>query len=230
MIHHFTRFTHFISKWWWAYSYHICVFILCLCHLCICTKNITNQNERRARNTLFQIVWCFNIDWVQIVKFTLKLDRAVLLNSQYHDYWWPDDLRSQVISRHGFELVWTEYYITHMGRVNPRHVEFILRNINICLHFLSSLDKDMVQVVEILSHGRLGPNYLTQPILWQLMSWRHEKPRHQQQWYGSSWPGLFLFQHHNPINFLLSKHLDIRPEIQHYTYTGSKLFSIFFIH
>ena len=37
---------------------------------------------------------------------------------QYHSCWWPGDVRSQVISRHGIDLIFPEYSValTHWGR------------------------------------------------------------------------------------------------------------------
>ena len=40
----------------------------------------------------------------------------------------------------------------------------------------------LAQAVEILLNGRNEPVYYTHAITWLLMTWRHKKPRHQQQW------------------------------------------------
>ena len=43
----------------------------------------------------------------------------------------------------------------------------------------------MAQMVEILPNGMVGSVYLTQSMLWLLMSCRHKEPGKQQPWY---WP------------------------------------------
>ena len=73
-------------------------------------------------------------------------------------------------------------WVTRPQWVIPLCTNFFSRNTNMYLQFLSFLDTDMTQVVEILSHGRQGPNYFTLSMSWVLMT---QEARHQQQWY---WP------------------------------------------
>ena len=45
--------------------------------------------------------------------------------------------------------------------VNPLYAKFSRGNINIYLHFMSLLQIDMTQVIEILADVRQGPSYST---------------------------------------------------------------------
>ena len=47
----------------------------------------------------------------------------------------------------------------HSERVNPLHAKFFRGNINMYLHFVSFLDIDTTQVVEILPQIRQEPTY-----------------------------------------------------------------------
>ena len=53
------------------------------------------------------------------------------------------------------------------------------RNMYICIfHFLSFLNGEMVQIVEILPQWKRWPNYCTYSISWLLMPWRCKEPGH----------------------------------------------------
>ena len=45
--------------------------------------------------------------------------------SQYQACWWPGDLSRQGISRHGIDMINSEYPITYTGRVNSLHGEYL---------------------------------------------------------------------------------------------------------
>ena len=52
----------------------------------------------------------------------------------------------------------------------------------------------MVMIVEILPDWRQTFIYSTSSVPWLIMTWRHKKPGHQQQWYWPSYHGIFRFQ------------------------------------
>ena len=58
-----------------------------------------------------------------------------------------------------------------------------LGKIILYLDFLSFLDTNIKQVVEIFSYGRQGPIYPEYSIAWQLMTWWSKEPGHQQPCY-----------------------------------------------
>ena len=71
------------------------------------------------------------------------------------------------------------------GVLNPLRAKFFRGNRNIYLYFMSFLQIDMTQGVEIIPQIRQEPTYSTRSISWLLMSWRRKEPGHQQPWY---WP------------------------------------------
>ena len=79
--------------------------------------------------------------------------------------------------------------------VNSCRVEFISWNIKIYSFFLLFHNTGMEQVVEILSHGRHGPIYLTQSIPWLLMTWRHKEHGIISHGIDLYFPGTSQFQH-----------------------------------
>ena len=75
--------------------------------------------------------------------------------------------------------------ITNCIHINHLRAKFFRGNINIYLHFMSSLHIDTTHVFKILSQVRPGPTYSAYSISWLLISWRCKEPGHQQPWY---WP------------------------------------------
>ena len=79
--------------------------------------------------------------------------------------------------------------------------------------FLNFSIQDIAQVMEIFSHGRQEPTYLTKPMPCQLMPWQHKEPGHQLLWYWSSftWNTLvsapegfidMITNYENPMSYL----------------------------
>ena len=97
------------------------------------------------------------------------------------------------------------YGIIRPQWVNPCH-DFILGNTKRYLHFTSLLKNEMMQIVEILPHGRQGLVYLTRSIPWMLITWRGKEPGHQQPWY---WPSFSGFNNYICVADQYEIHLDL---------------------
>ena len=71
-------------------------------------------------------------------------------------------------------------------------------NIKKCFQFLSFLNVDVVQVVEIFPCGRQGPIYPAQSMPWLLIPWWCKELGHQQLRYWC-YPWISQFQHQNRL-------------------------------
>ena len=67
---------------------------------------------------------------------------------------------------------------TLIDSLNHLSTELILGNMKMHLHLLSFVNIDMVQVVEVLPHGRQGPVYLAESISGLSMPLWHMEPAH----------------------------------------------------
>ena len=80
--------------------------------------------------------------------------------------------------------------------INPSsYSNYIKKYKNVFAPFLSFLNSDMAQVVEILPCERQGPGYPIYSITWLLMSWQRKEPGQQQPWYWPASPRIFWSQY-----------------------------------
>ena len=73
----------------------------------------------------------------------------------------------------------------------PSQLETTL-HCNVVSNWLSAY-AEIVQVVEILSHGRQEPAYSLLILSWLLMTWCQQEPGHQQPWCWPRFCGIFHF-------------------------------------
>ena len=78
---------------------------------------------------------------------------------------------SQGINNYGIDLVRQENSSFSTRKVNPLHAIFFRGNKKHIFYFMSFLNIDMTQVVEILPQVGQERTYSTQSISWVLMSW-----------------------------------------------------------
>ena len=85
----------------------------------------------------------------------------------------------------------------HLNFVENFHLTLVLLNFfrkyENMFAFLSFLNTEIAQIIEILQLWRQGAVSSVSSIPWLLMTWWHKEPRHQQPWY---WPiclGIFPF-------------------------------------
>ena len=101
-------------------------------------------------------------------------------------HWYGEDLSSEDIDMDG------------KGRSVVRKLDlefFSEKTKKISLHFMSFLDTDMLQGLEICFKGRWEYVHWIQSISLLLMTWRCKEPGHQHQWYWPSLPWTFWSQH-----------------------------------
>ena len=167
-----------------------------------CTWN-TDEHQNLYVFHLFNSLWPSDAIWQQGSRSTLAHVMACCLTapSHYLNQCWL--IISEVLwhsSESNFtddisainHCNWLEKYSSKISLkshwpqwVNHCHAELCLENMKLYLHFVSLLNIEMAQVIEIFPCERQGPVYPAKSISWLLMTWRRKEPGHHQPLY---WP------------------------------------------